>query len=354
MINVKKEGVLLWKTALGFENEGVLNPAIIKEGNTVHVFYRAVSKGNYSSIGYCKLNGPLTVAERSEIPVIFPQFDYESHGIEDPRIVKIGELYYLSFTAYDGVNALGALATSTDLQHWTRIGLIVPQVTFDEFNHLAGSKNPITEKYLRYNEHEQMHEKLGKKILLWDKNVIFFPRKINGKLHFLHRIRPDIQIASVTELTELTVEFWQNYFLHFNEGIVLCPKHDHEVSYIGGGCPPIETEAGWLLIYHGVHDTVKGYVYSACAALLDLDDPQIEISRLPYPLFKPQLEWELKGEVNNVCFPTGTALFEDTLYIYYGAADEQIACASVSLSALIKELLLYKNQHIPCATNAEI
>ena len=354
MIHVKKEGVLLWKTTLGFENEGVLNPAIIKEGNTVHVFYRAVSKGNYSSIGYCKLDGPLTVDERSDIPLVFPQFDYESHGIEDPRIVKIGDLYYLSFTAYDGINALGALATSTDLKNWTRIGLIVPQVTFDEFNHLAGSKIPINEKYLRYNEHEQMHEKLGKKILLWDKNVIFFPRKINEKLYFLHRIRPDIQIASVTELTELTAEFWQNYFLHFEEGIVLCPKHDHEVSYIGGGCPPIETEAGWLLIYHGVHDTVKGYVYSACAALLDLNEPQKEISRLPYPLFKPQLEWELKGEVNNVCFPTGTALFEDTLYIYYGAADEQIACASVSFSALIKELLLYKHQHIPCATNATI
>jgi predicted GH43/DUF377 family glycosyl hydrolase len=58
-------------------------------------------------------------------------------------------------------------------------------------------------------------------------------------------------------------------------------------------------------------------------------------------LFKPELDWELKGEVNNVCFPTGTALFNDTLYIYYGAADEQIATASVSLSALLKELLFH-------------
>ena len=131
---------------------------------------------------------------------------------------------------------------------------------------------------------------------------------------------------------------------HFNDHVVLTSKFDHEISYVGGGCPPIETDHGWLLIYHGVKDSLNGYVYSACAALLDLENPQKEISRLPYPLFKPELNWELKGEVNNVCFPTGSAVFNDTLYIYYGAADERIACASVSLSKLINELMLYKKQ----------
>ena len=346
MITIKKEGILLNKTLLGFENEGVLNPATIKEGNYVHLFYRAVSKGNYSSIGYCKLNGPLTIEERSDTPVIFPQFDYEAHGVEDPRIVKIEDLYYLTYTAYDGVNALGALATSKDLKTFEKLGIIVPQITYDEFSHLAKSKGIINEKYLRYNEHERIKEKHGKKILIWDKNVIFFPRKINGKLHFLHRVRPDIQIVCINNLQELTTEFWQKYFLNLNEYIALTPKHKHEVSYIGGGCPPIETEHGWLIIYHGVHDTIKGYVYSACAALLDLHNPQKEIARLPYALFNPDHIWELIGEVNNVCFPTGTALFGDTLYIYYGAADEQIACASVSLSELLNELLLNKTNNV--------
>jgi len=172
--------------------------------------------------------------------------------------------------------------------------------------------------------------------------VIFFPRRINGKLYFLHRVRPDIQIVAINRLEELTNEFWKNYFFHLEEGIVLTPKYQHEVSYIGGGCPPVETENGWLLIYHGVHDTIKGYVYSACAALLDLQNPQKEIARLPYALFKPEYEWELKGEVNNVCFPTGTVLSGDRLYIYYGAADERIACASLSISSLLKELILNK------------
>jgi beta-1,2-mannobiose phosphorylase / 1,2-beta-oligomannan phosphorylase len=262
--------------------------------------------------------------------------------VEDPRIVKIDDLFYLTYTAYDGVNALGALATSKDLVHWEKKGLIVPQICYDEFSRLAGSKGSLNEKYLRYNEHDRITIKNGVKVLLWDKNVIFFPRRIDGKLFFIHRVRPDIQIVSINDLSELTTEFWQNYFIHFNENIVLTSKHKHEVSYLGGGCPPIETEHGWLLIYHGVHDTVKGYVYSACAALFDIKNPQLEIARLPYPLFKPEYDWELKGEVDNVCFPTGTILIDDKLYIYYGAADEQIAYLSLSISELLKELITNK------------
>ncbi len=346
MIEVKKHGVILDKTKLGFENEGVLNPAVIKEGEEpVHIFYRAVSKGNFSTIGYCRLQGPITVKHRADMPVLFPQFDYESHGIEDPRISDIDGTYYLSYTAYDGVNALGAWATSTDLEHFEKQGIITPQFTYDEFIHLAECKGSINEKYARFNDPSKQRLVVDKKVLLWDKNVVFFPRKIDGKFYFLHRIKPDIQIVAVKELEELTKAFWEDYFMHFKDNIVLSPKHDHEVSYIGGGCPPIETKAGWLLIYHGVHDTTNGYIYTACAALLDLKNPLREIARLPYPLFVPEMIWELKGEVNNVCFPTGTALFGDELYIYYGAADEHIACASVSLSALLAELLLNANKN---------
>ncbi|HLF53081.1 pesticidal protein Cry7Aa [Flavobacterium sp.] len=337
MITVKKEGILLNKTSHSFENEGVLNPAVIREGNSVHVFYRAVRKGNYSTIGYCQLDGPLTIRERYTTPVLVPQFDYESQGVEDPRIVKIDDLYYMTYTSYDGVNALGTLATSTDLKNFERKGIIVAKVVSDEFERLAKFSGEVNPKYFRHARHFKPEEK----IFLWDKNVIFFPRRINDKLFFLHRIRPGIQIVSINDLKELTKEFWVEYYLNLHEYIVLDPIHDgHEASYIGGGCPPIETEHGWLLIYHGVHDTINGYVYSACAALLDLDNPQKEIARLPYALFQPEYEWEIHGVVDNVVFPTGTALFDDTLYIYYGAADKHIACASVSLSELLKELML--------------
>jgi beta-1,2-mannobiose phosphorylase / 1,2-beta-oligomannan phosphorylase len=340
MIEVKKEGILLKKSDLDFENEGVLNPAIWREGDSVHMFYRAVQKGNHSTIGYCRLDGPLTIAERWNKPFMVPEFDYESQGVEDPRIVKIDDLFYMTYTAYDGTSARGALATSKNLRHFTKQGLIVPPITYAEFVYRAETAGKVNERYYRNHKFYYQEADPEKKIMLWDKNVVFFPRRINGNLVFLHRIRPGIQIVSVNDLKDLTREFWENYFNGLQDHIVLDPVYAHESSYVGSGCPPIETEHGWLLIYHGAEETERGIVYSACAAaLLDLNNPGRVIARLPYALFAPEYEWERRGEVNNVVFPTGTAQFGDTLYIYYGAADERIACASLCFSALLEELL---------------
>lgn len=345
MLNIKKEGIILEKTSLVFENEGVLNPAVIRIGDDVHFFYRAVSQGNYSSIGYCRSNGPLNIVERLEKPILSAEFDYEIHGIEDPRIVKIDNLYYLNYTAFDGHNAIGCWAVSEDMVHFEKKGIMVALITYKRFNRLAGNIGKKNEKYDRYNNHYGTRDKKGEKILLWDKNVIFFPRKINGKFCFLHRIKPDVQIVTgIERIEDLDAKFWEEYFRNFDDHILLAPKYKHEASYVGGGCPPIETKEGWLVIYHGVHDSINGYVYTACASLLDLENPQVEIARLPYPLFRPEHDWELTGEVNNVCFPSGAAVFDDILYIYYGAADERIACASVNLTELIDELLLNKKQ----------
>lgn len=337
MLTIRKEGILLKKTALEFENDSVLNPGIMQEGDTVHMLYRAVKSGNYSTIGYCKLDGPLKIVQRNNTPLLIPDSKEESKGMEDARIVKIEEIYYITYTAYDGINALGSLVTSKDLITFERHGVIVPKFTFDEFNCLAGSNKLVNAKYFRHVRHFEPN----KNVFLWDKDVIFFPRKIKGKFAFLHRIRPGIQLVLIDSLDNLTKQFWENYFLTFNEHIILDPiGTNHESSFIGGGCPPIETEFGWLLIYHGVSDTCDGYIYSAAAALLDIDDPTKVIARFEDPLFAPDLDFEKNGVVSNVVFPTGTSLFNDTLYIYYGAADKRIACVSVSLKELLKELLL--------------
>ena len=344
MIEVKKEGIVLEKTHLEFENEGVLNPAVMRVGDSVHMFYRAVQQGNHSTIGYCKLDGPLTVTERWQKPIIIPECDYESHGVEDARIVRIENLYYLTYTGYDGTNARGALATTKDLRNFKKHGMIVPPITYAQFVDLARSTPNLNENYHLNPKFYYHASDPDKKMMLWDKNVVFFPRRINGKLVFLHRIRPGIQIAYINRLKDLTKEFWDNYFLNLQDHIVLDPLLEHESSYVGSGCPPIETEHGWLLIYHGVEHCGKDHVYSACAALLDLKDPGKVLARLPYALFSPQYDWELKGEVNNVVFPTGTALFGNTLFIYYGAADTVIACASVKLNDLVNELLTYSSK----------
>lgn len=342
MVQVNKLGVLLEKTERLFECVGVLNPGVIKVDGTIHLFYRALTHDNYSTIGYCRLKNPTEVAYRSPDPVLVPEFDYEFQGLEDPRIVQIEDTFYLTYTAYNGENALGALATSTDLVHWKKHGVLVPQITYEEFMHFTDFKGTVHEKYVRFNAYQHGPARQDRTALLWVKNLVFFPRKINGRFCFLHRIRPDLQIVvEVASLDELTVAYWQQYFLHFEEHIVLQPRYAHEASYIGSGCPPIETKAGWLVIYHGVTDSVNGFVYSACAVLLDLDNPRKELSRLPYPLFSPSKTWELKGEVDNVCFPTGALVENDTLYIYYGAADKRIAIAAMGLEELLAELHAY-------------
>ena len=122
MVHIKKEGIILEPTKLEFENQAVLNPACIKIGNTVHMFYRAVKQGNLSSIGYAKLEGPLKVVKRAKKPIIKPEHPYEIHGTEDPRIVKIGKTYYMTYMAYDNKNVSTAYPISKDLKKFEKKG----------------------------------------------------------------------------------------------------------------------------------------------------------------------------------------------------------------------------------------
>ena len=154
----------------------------------------------------------------------------------------------------------------------------------------------------------------------------------------LHRIWPGIQIVQFEDWKELTKDFWENHIKNLVKHIVLDPKGISEVGYIGAGGPPIETEFGWLIIYHGVQETTTGKVYHAKAALLQLDKPEIELSRLPYPLFSPTKQWEIEGEVRNVVFPTGHTQFGNDLYIYYGVADKHVAVAKLDINELLCEL----------------
>jgi len=341
MITVEKHGIILSPTNREFENNGVLNPGIYQEGNTVHILYRAVQKGNLSTIGYAKTEGPFKITERLEYPLIIRDFDYEKHGVEDPRIVKIEDTYYITYTAYDGINAMGALATSKDLIHFEKHGIITPKINYQEYEKLVlccGTKiNPKYHHY--YNLFSQIGLVGDESRLLRDKDLTFFPRKINGKFAMLHRIWPGIQIVYFDHWEDLTKSFWENYLKNLTDYIVIDPKGAFEVSYIGAGGPPIETKNGWLMIYHGVQETHKGVIYHAKAALLQLDKPENEIARLDLPLFSPTKQWEIEGEVNDVVFPTGHALFGDDLYIYYGAADKHIAVAKMSINELILELV---------------
>ena len=335
MIEVKKLGVILEPTSQDFESISVFNPGVWQEGEKIYLFYRTMDGKGKSSIGYARFKGPTTLVERWKKPIIEREYDYERRGVEDPRIVKINDTFYLFYIAHDGKDALVCYATSKDLKTFKKMGIISPQITYDR-----------AEKILRgtglkdsYSFHAALYEKLGgKDILFWAKDTFLFPRKISGKFFLITRVLPDIQIISFNEFRELTTEFWENFFQNLPQHVVLENKYWFESRHIGGGSPPIETKEGWLFIYHGVEARNVGRVYHTGAALLDKENPLKVIGRLREPLFSPTEKWEKSGFVPDVVFATGTAIFGKTLYIYYGAADQRVAVAAVNIKKLLREL----------------
>ena len=334
MIIVKNEGIILEKTNLEFENKAVLNPACIQVDDMTHMFYRAINHNDISSIGYCQLVDN-KVVKRLKEPVLFPEYDYEEKGVEDPRITLLEGTYYLFYTAYDGNNALIAYATSKDLIHFTKHGIISPKISYDKAEDIF-RESKVRERYRMFEMFYK--EVVGKDILLFEKDASLFPRKFGGKFVLLHRVLPGIQIIKFNDFSELTEDRWRDYFKNLGDFVVFDPFYWFENYKIGGGCPPIETKDGWLIIYHAVEDTPLGKIYHATAALLDRKNPLRVLGRLTEPLFSPKAPWEKSGITNNIVFPTGAVVRNGRLYIFYGAADTVIAAKSINLTELLTKL----------------
>lgn len=342
MLKVKKHGVILKPTSLPFENVAVLNPAVYQEDERVHIFYRAINHHYHSSIGYALLEGPKRVIKRWKKPIFQSKYAYESKGVEDPRIVKIGNCFYLTYVAHNGKNAVTAYATSQNLKTFQRHGIISPKITYHEAEKLF-EKSKLKDAYYLFSAYYQ--KRAGRDILIWEKDMILFPKKIKKNFALLHRILPDIQLAYFRHFKQLNNAFWRRHIQNLQKHVVLENKHWFETRNIGGGCPPIETPDGWILIYHAVEESNHGRIYHASAVLLDKRNPQKVIAHLHRPLFSPTEPWEKSGFVSNVVFPTGTAIFGQDLYIYYGAADKYVAVASVNIVDLIHEMKNSPHDH---------
>ena len=293
-----------------------------------------------SSIGYAKLKGPLKVVERWKKPLYVPKFKYEKKGIEDPCITKIGDTFYMTYVAHDGLNAVIAYMYGKDLLKLKRGGIISTKMSYRRAAKLFQYSRLKDKYYFIASFYEKYADK---NVLVWEKDGAIFPEKINGKFLMLHRIMPDIQLARFRNFSDLKDDnYWHDHIQHLAKHVVMENEYDWEARHIGAGAPPVKTKKGWLIIYHGVEPQNKGRIYRAGAALLDLKHPNKVIGRLPYPLFSPADEWKTRGHVHNAVFPTGTTIFDERLYIYYGAADSFVNVASVNLNDLLKELLKYK------------
>lgn len=340
MVKIKREGVVLEPTKRDFENQSVLNPGVLQVGKTLHMVYRAINQEGMSCLGYAELDGPTKVVRRLSEPFMERKTKIERKGIEDPRLMMIDGEVVMTFVAHDGKHAVICYASGKDIFSLKRGGVISPKIPYSKAGKLFRYSNLKDEYYFfeaYYNEYG------GKGIWLWEKDGVFFPERINGKLALVHRILPDMHIIYADSYKQLKDRMvWTDYLMNLQKHIMMEPEYGFEMRHLGAGAPPIKTKYGWLMIYHGTDESSEGRVYHAGVALFDKKNPQKLIARLPYPLFSPGEKYEKNGFVHDVVFPTGTAIFEEKLYIYYGAADSYIGAVSVNLADLLAELLLNK------------
>jgi predicted GH43/DUF377 family glycosyl hydrolase len=307
MIKYKRHGIIMKPLTDILGKFARFNPGVVEKNGVVHLLYRATNSdisdhANYiSSIGYAKLDVQGNILYDSNEKVIYPTLPEEVKGCEDPRIVRFEESYYIFYTAYDGETARVAVARTDDFKSYQKLGVI-------------------------------MHD-------LFDKDAFIFPERINGKIAYIHRIEPSIQLDYFNSIEELiSDEKWVDYSKRVDSSTIMRSCYEWEEHKIGGSAPPLKTDKGWLFLYHGVD---KNSVYRSSAALLSLNNPSKVTARIPYPLLEPEEEYELFGDVNNVVFPEGAYIYNDEVYIYYGAADKYIALAKVGLNELLDELCRY-------------
>ncbi len=283
LTRIAENPVLKPNPVVHWERDAVCNTAVARYAGQVHLLYRAVvhSPGdpNRSYIGHAWSDDGVHFA-RDIVPALAPgEVPEESQGVEDPRVVYLDGTFYMQYTAYNLRSAQIAMATSPDLVHWERKGIMISDEPFG-----------------------------------WNKDASLFPARIGGRYCMMHRPDPDIYLAFSDDLAS-----WGDHVK------IMAPEFKWESEKIGGGAQPILTEQGWLMVYHGVDDAL---VYRLGVALLDRDDPTKVLKRQAEPILEPETPWEREGDVPNVVFTCGALLEDDVLKVYYGAADKVIGLAT--------------------------
>ena len=263
------------------------DPRVIKHAGTDRFAY--LTSISYLRLARSKDGRTFTIDEK---PLVYPSNIHEIYGIEDPRVTKIDDTYYIYFSAVSPMGIGESMVSTKDFEHFEHHGMI-----FSPEN----------------------------------KDVTIFPEKINGKYYALHRPvpsstgKPQVWIAESENLIH-----WGNHQFLFGvrEG-----KWDE--GRIGASAVPFKTEKGWLEIYHGADRNSR---YCLGAVLFDLNDPTKIIARSDEPILEPETDYEISGFFGNVVFSCGALVEGDIVKIYYGVADEAMACAELKVSEILDSL----------------
>jgi D-alanyl-D-alanine dipeptidase len=299
---VIKSGAAPWMAS------GVFNPAAVMVNGKTVLLFRATGEGGTSRIGYAESTDGLHFKIDPE-PVLVPAAPYEEGGgVEDPRVVRIGDTYYMTYTGYNRHDAQLCLATSTDLRHWERHGVILPAY--------KGTWNNG-----------------------WTKSGAIVPERINGRwwMYYLGTRHdsdgPDRDYMGLASSDDL---------LHWADSTSV-PVLDRRPGAFDSrvmepGPPPLMTDAGILLLYNGASDKL---VYGPGWILFDKTDPRRVLARSDTPFLLPSLEWERVGTVPNVIFLEGVAARAgDPLDLtgYYGGTDRYVGAMRIRIGGMAAQI----------------
>ncbi len=273
-----------------WESAGTFNPAVVRHGSKFVMLYRAQDAAGTSRLGYAESADGIFFTRRAE-PVLSPEADYEKDGgVEDPRLQRFGDTYYLTYTGYNKKDAQLCLATSQDLIHWERKGVILPAY--------KGNWNRG-----------------------WAKSGAMVPEKIGGKYWMYW-------LGTTADKTDQMGISYSSDLLHWTEATEtpVLPRRPGKFDsrVVEPGPPPIFTKDGIVLIYNGADDKL---IYRTGVAVFDRKDPRKLLSRTDEPIFTPEKEWEKVGQVPNVVFVEGMARQGKRWLFYYGGADKYVGVA---------------------------
>jgi predicted GH43/DUF377 family glycosyl hydrolase len=276
----------------------VFNPGVTRLGDETLLLARVEDRSGRSHLCIARsrdgLDGWTVEADRRFLPDV--DSEPERYGIEDPRITACGDEYMIVYTGYSSAGPLVRLASTRGFDTFDRRGTLMPPE---------------------------------------DKDAALFPCMFDGRWALIHRpvATGPQQMAHIWLSWSPDLHFWGEH------RILLRARAGGwwDANKIGLGPPPLETDRGWLLLYHGVRTTVAGAIYRLGLALLDRERPEQVLARSSEWIFGPQAPYELSGDVPAVVFPCGWTLADDgdTVRLYYGASDTTICAATASLAALL-------------------
>jgi len=316
-----------------WEDLVVCNPGAWYENGKFYMLYRAAGDDEQHIIrfGLATSEDGFNFERVSEKPVFGPSVEGPDSGcVEDARIVKFDDYYYVTYAfrpfppgrywefAHDEVltKDVGSHAPSS-LEHNT-----------------ANTALAMTRDFLSW-------KRLGRitQADLDDRDVILFPEKIGGKFAMLHRPKEWIGEKFGPKNPATWIRF-SNDLLVWNEPstILIEGLAGGWEEKTGGSTPPLKTDKGWLVLYHGVEDGGTGH-YRVGAVMLDLNDPTKILGRTKTPILEPEEWYELEGFYKGCVFPTGNVIVDNTLYVYYGAADKYVGLATCNVNELIDFIL---------------